>query len=217
MSIITRSLGSGYATAAEVRAVSGLSSTTDISDADLNALIVSATLQFTRDVSVRKQGAQLAVLDTARTVFQLPAGLVADVNADGDVDGDDVTLRFLKREDDGTIATSDPGEITVQDAFYGVITTENALPEEYTAVADYSHYLRPLEYEDAKRAVRYLASHLAYLRVKGPGKLTRADLSGIGRSDADDGGRESAIYKHRSRWLDMYRHLVAAIVSRPVF
>jgi hypothetical protein len=197
MSIITRTLGNGYATAAEVRAVSGLSSTTDISDADLNALIVSATLHFIRQVTVRKQGAKLAILDSDRKVFQLPAGLVADTDADGDVDGADLSLRFVKRDGDGKIATTATGAVTVQDAFYGVITTANPIPEDYTAVADYSHYLRPLEYEDAKRAVRY--------------------LTGIGRSDADDGGREAAVFKHRTRWLDMYRHLVAAIVSRPVF
>lgn len=219
MSIITRTLPAApgsYATAAEVRNTTGLSSTNDISDADLNEVILTATLVFAGQVSARVDGALPTVMDTARTVFQLPTGLVADLNADGTVDASDINVRFFKTDTDGQTLTSSTGAVTVQDATLGVIKTATALPPDYTAVVDYAHYLRPLDMNRAKRAVRYLAAHLAWTRVKSPGRITRADLAGMGASDPDDGGRDTFIYKARSRWLRLYRDEVALLVGTPV-
>jgi len=219
MSIITRTLPAApgsYATAAEVRAMCGLSATTDISDVDLNEVILTATLIFTGHITVRIDGAVPAVKDTGRTVFQLPTGLIADLTADADVDADDVVVRFYKVDTDGQMLSADPGTVTVQSALFGVLTTQNALPTDYNPVVDYARYTRPLDLAKAKRAVRYLAAHVAWLRVKAPGRLTRADLTGIGASDPDDGGRSAFIFRARSRWLDLYKREVAAIVGEPI-
>lgn len=219
MSIISRTLPAApgsYATAAEVRQMSGLSSTNDISDADLNEIILSATLVFIGRVTVRIEGAIPDVMDTARTVFHLPTGLIADLTGDAAVTTNDLIVRFYKQNDDGTISTSATGTVTVNDALLGVFTTANPLPEEYEVAVDYARYTRPLDLNRAKRAVRYLAAHMAWLRVKAPGRITRADLTGIGRSDADDGSREQAVFRHRSRYLDHYKAELASIVGNNV-
>lgn len=219
MSIINRTLPAapgGYATAAEVRQVSGLSSTNDISDADLNEIILSASLVFIGHVTVRVEGAVPEVVDPAAKVFQLPTGLIADLSGDATVDTNDISVRFYKADTNGETLTSATGTVTVQDALLGVVKTANALPADYSVAVDYARYVRPLDLARAKRAVRYLAAHLAWLRVKTPGKITRADLAGVGRSDPDDGSRESAIFKHRTRYLDHYRAEVAGLNGSPV-
>jgi hypothetical protein len=219
MSIISRTLPAApgsYATAAEVRIMSGLSATNDVSDSDLNEFILTATLIFTGHVVIRVDGAIPAIRDTARKVFQLPTGLIADQNCDATVGTDDVIVRFYKVDVDGQILVSATGAVTIQDALLGVVMTANALPTDYSVTVDYAHYARPLELVRAKRAVRYLAAHLVWTRVKAPGRITRADITGIGRSDPDDAGRDTFIFKARSRWLDLYRKEVAGIVGRPV-
>ena len=221
MSIITRTLPAApgsYATAAEVRTMSGLSALNDVSDADLNEIILTATLIFTGHVTVRVQGAVPDVVDPAFKVFQLPTGLVADVNADATVDANDITVRFYKTDVDGQILSAATGTVTVQDPLFGVIKTANALPTDYSVVIDYARYTRPLELVRAKRAVRYLAAHVAWLRVKAPGRITRADLDGIGAADTTDYGHGGSVFilKHRSRWLDLYQREVQSIVGSPM-
>jgi peptidoglycan hydrolase-like protein with peptidoglycan-binding domain len=219
MSIVNRTLATapgGYATAAEVRALSGLSATTDISDADLNVLILKATLVAIGALTTRIDGALPTVMDAARTVFQLPTGLVADVNGDATVDTNDITVRFYKTDTDGQTLTSATGVVTVQDAMLGVIKTASALPADYSVTVDYARYTRPLELVRAKDAVRYLAAHMAFTRVKGPGKTTLADISGVGRSDPDDGSQEQFIFKQRSRWLSLYKSEIASINATPI-
>lgn len=216
-SIVSRTLPAApgsYATAAQVRVLAGLSSTNDISDADLNELILDATLRLVRDITLRVQGAELEVKDTARKVFQLPTGLVADQNCDASVTADDVVVRFWKQDTDGQILTSATGAVTVQDSLLGIVSTVNALPVDYTATIDYAHYIRPLELNDAKRAVKFLAAHFAYLRVKAPGRITRADLTAIGAADGE--GRDGNMFKQRTKWGDVYRRQVATITGRPV-
>lgn len=223
MSILTRTLPTApgsYATAAEVRTVTGLSSVNDINDSDLNDDILTATLLFIGHVTIRVDGAMPTVMDAGRTVFQLPHGLVADINADAAVDSNDVTVRFYKQDTDGQILTADPGTVTVQNALLGVIKTQNALPTDYSVAVDYARYTRPLELNRAKRAVRYLAGHIAWLRVKMPGRITRADLAGIGAADpgerTSNSGEATFIFRHRSRWLDIYLREVNSIVGQPV-
>lgn len=219
MSIVNRTLPSApgaYATAAEVRAMSGLSSTSDISDADLNELILTATLMFIGHVTVRIEGAVPDVVDPAAKVFQLPTGLVADLNGDATVDANDITVRFYKTDTDGQILTSATGTVTIQDALLGVVKTLNALPTDYSVTIDYARYTRPLELTRAKRAVRYLAAHLARIRVKSPGRITRADLAGTGSSDPSDGSFESMVFRHRSVWLDQYKRELSSLLAQPV-
>lgn len=219
MSIINRTLPAApgsYATAAEVRTMTGLSSTSDISDGDLNELILTATLVAIGHLTVRIEGAVPEVMDTARKVFQLPTGLVADLNGDATVDSNDVVVRFYKVDTDGQTLTAATGTVTIQDALLGVITTQNALPTDYEVVVDYARYVRPLELVRAKRAIRYLAAHLAWTRVKSPGRITKADLTGIGAADPSDGARDSFIFKARSRWLQLYKMELSALVGQPV-
>lgn len=219
MSIINRTLPAApgsYATAAEVRATTGLNATTDISDGDLNDIILTATLLFIGHVTIRVDGDIPAVTDTDRKVFQLSHGLVADQNANAAVDADDIVVRFFKTDTDGQTLESATGVVTIQDAKLGVIKTANACPSDYEVAVDYARYTRPLELARAKRAVLYLAGHIAWLRVKGPGKTTLADIGGIGRTDADDGSQQQFIFRHRSRWLDLYKHEVAGIAATPI-
>lgn len=217
MSIVTRTLASApgsYATAAEIRASSGLSSIVDISDADLNDVILRATLIFIGHITVRIDGAVPTVMDADRKVFQLPTGLVADLTADAAVDANDIVVRFYKQDTDGQILSSATGTVTVQDALFGVIKTQNALPQDYEAVVDYARYTRPLDLARAKLAVRYLATHLAITRLRAPGRVTRAD---VGRATAPpSNGADDAALAIRTRWIDLYRREVAAINAEPI-
>jgi hypothetical protein len=219
MSIVNRSIAAApgsYATAAEVRAMSGLNATYDISDADLNEVILTATLIFCGHVTVRLDGAVPEVMDTARKVFQLPTGLIADQSGDATVDANDLTVRFYKVDTDGQILTSATGTVTVQDSTLGVIKTANALPEDYYVAVDYAYYIRPLELARAKRAVRYLAAHIAHIRVKTPGRITMADIQGGLQGDGGGQTLGEATMAVRTRWIDLYRREVAAIVGMPV-
>lgn len=204
-SIVSRTLPpapGAYATAAEVRAMSGLSDSYDISDPDLEEVILHSTLKMIDDITVRMDGVEVMVLDDQGSTFQLPVGLIADVDANAKVEPADMTVRFYATDDDGTILTSDPGLVTIQSAKFGIFQTQFTLPEGYQCVVDYAHYHRPLDLERAKRAVRFLASHIAIQRVKAPGRITRADLNGVARVDEDD--KREWLTLHRSKFLRHY-------------
>lgn len=212
MSIVTRTLPSApgsYASAAEVRLVSGLSSTNDISDADLNDIILNATLTMIGHIAVRVDD-EAATLSADRNVLQLKHGLLADLTGDASVTSNDVVVRFWKENTDGTIATSATGSVTINDATLGVLSTANACPDGYEASVSYAYYTRPLDLNRAKRAVRYLAAHMAYVRVRAPGRISRADLSKVG-SEGD------SWRSHSTRFLVLYRGEVAAITGRVLF
>lgn len=204
-----------YATAATVRDLSGLSATTDVSNSELNELILNATLRFIGDVTAEVNGA-IAEPDSTRTTFTLPHGLIADVTADAVVDSDDLTVRFVKIGSDGQILTASTGAVTVQDAKRGVFTTATAMPADYDCEVDYAHYFRPLMLPRAKDAVAYMSAHLAFIRMKSPGKLTRADLTGLGRTEPTEQNRADVWFQTRSRWLDLYRREVQRIVGTPI-
>lgn len=213
-SLISRTLGAGYAAAADVRRISGIPAS-DADDPTLDALAVDASVIFTDLLATRVEGQPLKVMDAAKTTFQGPAYL-ADLNVDKTVDAADITVRFERISPTGAYETSPTGTVTVTNSAQGIFTTANPLPDGYQAVVDCGYYSRPLDLTRAMRAVAFLAAHLAALRMRAPGRITRADtLGNVGASAQMGGG--IAWMSQRTKYLDAFDREMAAIRGRAVF
>lgn len=208
MTLITRTLGAGYCSKAEVRRLSGVP-VNDIGDTDLDDIIQKASVIFTGHVATRVESQPLVVMAN-RTTFSLGVPYVADLNVDSTVDASDITVRFTRTNPTTGLAEEmSPGVVTLTSPRYGTLSTTVALPDGWEAVADFGYYSRPLDLSKAKTAVAYLAAHLAALRMKAPGRITRADTLGAG--DSRERGALNAVLETRTKFLALYERELAAL------
>lgn len=209
MSLVSRTLGSGYSTVAAVRKVSGIPAA-DVSDPDMAGLIVDASAFLHGDITQHVFYEEPVVLNAGRTRFQTRRPFIADRDVDKAITSADITVQFLKRDTlTGQVLTSATGVVTIEDAARGVFSTANALPDGYSASVEYDHYRRPLDLALADDATAYLAAHMATLRLKNTGNLARADLTGA--QQKDHGNRVTSLNAHRTKYLKMYEFALGRI------
>lgn len=214
MTLITRTLGAGYGTKAEVRRISGVP-VADVSDNDLDDIIVKASIALTDIIATRVESQPLYPT-ASRTSFSMGVPYVADLNVDSLVNASDVNVRFVRTNPTTGLAEEmSPGVVTLTSARYGTLSTTVALPEGWEAVADFGYYSRPLDLTRAALAVNYLAAHMAVLRMKAPGRITRADTLGAG--DSGEKGALGALAAMRTKYLALFEREVAAMRGQAVF
>lgn len=210
MTIINRSIGSGYATASQVRAYSGVPSTTDTSDADLATLIAYASAELHRDIAIREMAVRLSGdIDGSNTTYLLPYPYVADRNLDGSVTTADVEVRTATRDADTGAITRSTATVSSIDARQGRVVLSSAPASTVTFIeADFERYLCPVYSDDLTRACVALTAHYLYVRNRDPSRVTLSQLKGSG-----DGVRwnSSGASSFNSKFLDEYRRIVRTI------
>lgn len=216
MGLIINTNGSGYTTATKVRSTYGFSQTTDISDADLNSLIVYASRQLHRDISTRFWNVRLVgSIDGATTTYATPHGYLADRNLDSVVNAQDVTVYGVKRNTDGTL-TRTTLTVSAVDAFGGKLTLSSApTTSAYDWLeADYESYGVPVYSDMLEAAANALSAHLVYLRARDPAKVTLAQLKGgsLGPESLD----AAVAFSTGSRFLHEYRAIVSLIKAKKI-
>lgn len=204
LSIIDRVLGPGYGDVATVRRISGIPPS-DVTDAEMEDFIQAASVILTDKLATRVDGGRLVSYAPTPTTFRIPHRYVADLNVDGVADASDIAVRFEYVDPaTGAVTTSPTGTVTLSNTGDGILTTENPLPQTHRAVADYGFYSRPFDLSRARRAVAYLAAHLATLKMKAPGRITRADTQG-----SADTSRAITYAEMRTKYLTLFEAVLA--------
>lgn len=200
MTLIERTVGSGYTTATKVRNYAGLPSTTDVNDADLATFIKYASAELHRDIAVRHNAERLTGnIDGSNAVYLLPTPYVADRNLDGSVTVADLEVRTATV--DSTTGAITRAAVTVSsiDARQGRVTLQSAPASSVDWIeADYESYDGPVYVDDLERACNALVAHYVYVRNKDPSRVTLAQLKGPTPATG-------------SKWLDEYKRIVRDI------
>lgn len=201
-----------YATLAEIRTLSGLT-TSDISNDDLTTILGFATTKLNKDINVRVIRERIAGLDNTRRNLINNSNCVyyvknwrdyylGDLNNDGVVDTSDVIVYAVSgdgTETTPTIASVTPnsGKFTLQTAQSGVtmyVTYSMALVDEYTPS------------EDITLAVSYLCGAMSYLKIDAR-KI--ANFS-VGKVRV---GAQSDAY---NTFMDKYLNIINSIKDKPL-
>ncbi len=158
-----------WATIALARLLSGLS-TEDISDADLTSLIPYADLKVKGCVFIGITDSELdGEIDGSNTEFRVSSWPIADYDASGTVDKDDLTVWSVK--EDSTTGFEESTEITVSsvNARDGIVTLDTA-PDSTTVdyvVSDYHLTKRGIDSTKLEHLASLALSYLAFCNVAG--------------------------------------------------
>lgn len=158
-----------WATIALARLLSGLS-TTDISDADLTSLIPYADLKIKGCVFMSMADAELdGDINSSNKEFRVPSWPIADYDASGTVDADDLTLWSVK--EDSTTGFEESTEITISsvNARDGIVTLDTA-PDSTTVdyvVSDYHLTKKGIGSTQLEHLASLALSYLAFCNVAG--------------------------------------------------
>jgi len=168
----------------DVKQVSGIVDERSISDRDFSQLLWHA-YQITLKESLinhrnekPKGNPDTGVwLDGSNTTFQVRHPPLADANGDGAVDGYDLSGIWI--DEDYNIHQLLCGVINARE---GIITLQqlNGSPIPNTAKkVEIDYFQEPPRWDEEtfRKAVIYLASHLAQMRLKEPSRITIADLT----------------------------------------
>ena len=189
----------------EVKQISGIVDENSISDKDFSQLLWHAYQIALKEAFIKhydeepKGNPDTGVwLDGSNKTFQVRHPPIADVNGDGTVDGDDLVGIYVDEDYNVHTLVCD-----VVNAREGIITLEqsngSAIPNTAKKVrVDY--YQQPDRWDDDifRKAVIYLASHLAQMRLKEPSKITIADLT----------SNRTLLEERQTEFLDMYKRLM---------
>jgi len=189
----------------EVKQVSGIVDENSISDRDFSQLLWHAYQIALKEAFIKhydeepKGNPDTGVwLDGSNKTFQVRHPPIADVNGDGTVDGDDLVGIYVDEDYNVHTLVCD-----VVNAREGIITLEqsdgSAIPNTAKKVrVDY--YQQPDRWDEDifHKAVIYLASHLAQMRLKEPSKITIADLT----------SNRTLLEERQTEFLDMYKRLM---------
>ena len=189
----------------EVKQVSGIVDENSISDRDFSQLLWHAYQIALKEAFIKhydeepKGNPDTGVwLDGSNKTFQVRHPPIADVNGDGTVDGDDLVGIYVDEDYNVHTLVCD-----VVNAREGIITLEqsdgSAIPNTAKKVrVDY--YQQPDRWDEDifRKAVIYLASHLAQMRLKEPSKITIADLT----------SNRTLLEERQTEFLDMYKRLM---------
>lgn len=166
-----------------VRNVAGIEDSTDIDDANLDAIIEIAIRNAIDDIYQRRWEEGLVgeyggapFIDGNNKTFYVENPPIADHNNDGAVDGDDITITYYDENTD--LQTAD---VVVEDARRGKLTVttdgSTALPLTSSRLnADYWTVFREVNEDMLKDAVIYLSCHYVQLRMTEPDRITLRDL-----------------------------------------
>lgn len=172
-------------TIAKVRTVSGISQTTDISDADLTILLGYATQRTLTDVyrhwyheNIGPNPDDGSLWNGTNYTYQVQNPPLADLDGSGTVDDSDITVTWV--DEDYGVHTD--ATVTIVSAEEGIITVKNGSdPLAASVLYVWVDYYQKHEYIDTsllEAAATYYTAHLAHLRLTEPDKVTLADLSG---------------------------------------
>ena len=189
----------------EVKQISGIVDENSISDKDFSQLLWHAYQIALKEAFIKhydeepKGNPDTGVwLDGSNKTFQVRHPPIADVNGDGTVDGDDLVGIYVDEDYNVHTLVCD-----VVNAREGIITLEqsdgSAIPNTAKKVrVDY--YQQPDRWDEDifRKAVIYLASHLAQMRLKEPSKITIADLT----------SNRTLLEERQTEFLDMYKRLM---------
>lgn len=189
----------------EVKQVSGIRDENSISDKDFSQLLWHAYQIALKEAFIKhydeepKGNPDTGVwLDGSNKTFQVRHPPIADANGDGTVDGDDITAIWVDEDYNVHSLTA-----SVVNAREGIITLEqtdgSAIPSTAKKVrVDY--YQEPPRWDSNifEKAVTFLASHLAQMRLKEPSRITIADLE----------SNRTLMDERHTEFLDMYRMLM---------
>lgn len=166
-----------------VRNVAGIEDSTDIDDANLDAIIEIAIRNAIDDIYQRRweegligESGGAPFIDGSNKTFYVENPPIADHNNDGAVDSDDITIIYHDENTDLQTAV-----VVVEDARRGKLTVttdgSTALPLTTTKLsADYWTVFRGLDEDMLKDAVIYLSCHYVQLRLTEPDSITLRDL-----------------------------------------
>lgn len=161
-------LTSTYSTLARMRSITHFSKN-EISDADVNLFIPDADRAIMRLATIEVYNEELeGDIDGSNVLFTTEHALIADIDFDADVDGDDVTVNRVAYDSEENPEST---EVTVSsvNARDGIITlsaaptTTNA---EVGVYADYRYYKEPVDYDVLKLAANYYLAHLCEMKIR---------------------------------------------------
>lgn len=198
MTLVERTVGSGYTTATKVRNYAGLPSTTDVDDTNMATLIKYASAELHRDIATRHNAERLTGnIDASNTVYLLPSPYIADRNLDGSVTTADLEVRTATVDATTGAITRSTATVSSIDARQGRVTLSAAPATTVDWIeADWESYAHPVYVDDLERACNALVAHYVYVRNKDPSRVNLAQLKG-GASE--------------TKWLDEYRRIVRGI------
>lgn len=188
-------LTSTYSTLSRLRAITHFSKN-EISDADVNLFIPDADRAIMRLATIEVYDEELeGDIDGSNTLFTTKHALIADIDFDDDVDGDDVVVNRVAYDDEENPEST---EVTVSsvNARDGIITlsaaptTTNA---EVGVYADYRYYKEPVDYDVLKLAANYYLAHLCEMKIR----TKRIESYGV------KGASIPKAESSQSRWLDL--------------
>lgn len=164
-------------TAADVRTLTGYDQPKDITDPQLEALILKAQALVTEDLATRFHNVQLTgALDGTNARFELPAALASRVLLDPAFAASEATTLQIQLRQipvGNAPATYAAATVSSVDALHGQVLLSAAPdPAVYDAVLFTGFLLaRPVSIDRFKVVVELLAAHLADQRIRGPGNV----------------------------------------------
>lgn len=170
-------------TIAKIRQVSGISSSTDISDTDLTQLLTYSDTRVISDLykhiyheSIGANPDTGNLWNGTNYTFQVQQPPIADRDASGTVDDSDITVTWI----DSDYGVHTDATVTIVSASEGIITIKNGSdPLASTVLYVWVDYDTPYGMVNSTLldlASALYCSHLAHLRVTEPDKVTLADL-----------------------------------------
>lgn len=195
-------------TIAKVRSISGVTQTTDISDADLTILLGYATQRTLLDTyryihheNIGPNPDTGNLWNGTNYTFQLRNPPLADKDGSGTVDSSDLGVTWI----DSDYGVHTDAVVTIVSASEGIITIKNGTdPLASSVLYVWVDYYTPYENVDTtllEAACGYYCSHLVHLRLTEPDKVTLADLS----------GNKPIIEMRPTRFLEEYTRLIREI------
>lgn len=166
-----------------VRNVAGIEDSTDIDDANLDAIIEIAIRNAIDDIYQRRwdegligESGGAPFMDGSNKTFYVENPPIADHSNNGAVDNEDITITYYDENLDLQTAV-----VVVENARRGKLTVttdgSTALPLTTTNLkADYWTVFREVNENMLKDAVVYLACHYVQLRMTEPDSITLRDL-----------------------------------------
>ena len=186
-------LTSTYCTLARMRSITHFKEV-EISDSDVNLFIPDADRAILRLATIEVYDEKLkGDIDGSNVLFTTEHKLIADIDFDADVDGDDVTVNRVAYDDEENPVST---EVTVSsvNARDGIITLSAApttVNAEVGVYADYRYYKKPVDYDILKLAANYYLAYLCEMKIR----TKRIESYGV--KGASVPKAESA----QSRWL----------------
>jgi len=192
-----------------VRALSGIKSTTDISDNDLMQIIYYAQRHTLRDIHRKHTREEPdpnpdtgSGIDGSNTTFRTKGYPIADMTFDETTDASDISGVWI--DEDWGVQTA---TVTITSADYGIVDVTQS--DGTTAVPSTAKYIYLTYYEESNmfdrelliEAAAYLAAHMAQQIFTSQDKITLADLE----------GNKQLIKQGEDRFLKLYERIVRDI------